>query len=57
MQVEIKPNATPAEMRLIEAAKRIAEMYRLLTPGSPAAPRMLGRYGRIVARLGYDPIS
>ncbi len=57
MKVTIKANATATELRLIDSAKRTAEMYRHLTAGSPLAPRLLGRYGRIVAQLGYDPIS
>ncbi|MEU7617173.1 hypothetical protein AB0B27_13915 [Micromonospora rifamycinica] len=57
MKVTTKPNATDREKRLVGQAARAAQFYRHLTPGSPLRKRTLDRYNRIVAELGYDPIS
>ncbi|GHJ11235.1 hypothetical protein TPA0907_56020 [Micromonospora humidisoli] len=57
MKVTTKTDATEQELNLIASAARTAKLYKHLTPGSPLRPQVLGRYERIVEKLGYDPIS
>ncbi|WP_328339570.1 hypothetical protein [Micromonospora sp. NBC_00421] len=57
MKVTIKNGATEQELNLIAAAERAARMFKHLTPESPLRAGALRRYNRIVAKLGYDPIS
>lgn len=57
MRITIRPDATPAERRLVADAKHIAEDFKAIDLDSPLAKHLLRRSIAITEQLGYEPIS
>ncbi len=57
VKVTIQATSTDADVRDIRTARRLAEQLKGMLPGGLGYRVTVRRYGQVVARFGYDPIS